>query len=129
MADSVAERSFRCGTPQRCRCSFDGDPDFAILAVLIDFLASVALIPPALRGTNWEVTIRVVAGAIVLVAQAIMIIRHVQRASIRGTPVLLSRLREHSRDRNGAALEPNGELGLFGRTSTVDQAPRPLDVA
>src|SRR5262245_20615136 len=35
----------------------------AILAILIDFLVSAALIPPALRGTNWELTIRAVAGA------------------------------------------------------------------
>jgi Zn-dependent protease with chaperone function len=65
--------------------------NFAILAVLIDFLTSVALIPPSLRGTNWEATIRVVAGAIILVAPAIMIVRQVQRASIRGTAVQLSR--------------------------------------
>jgi hypothetical protein len=36
--------------------------NFAILAVFIDFLASATLIPPSLRGTNWEATIRVVAG-------------------------------------------------------------------
>src|SRR6516164_9551893 len=65
--------------------------NFAILAVLIDFLASTALIPPALRGTNWEATIKAVAGAIILVAPAIMIVRQVQRASIRGTAVRLSR--------------------------------------
>jgi Zn-dependent protease with chaperone function len=63
----------------------------AILAVLIDFLATAALIPPALRGTNWETTIRVVAGAIVLVAPALLVVRQVQRASIRGTAVQLSR--------------------------------------
>jgi hypothetical protein len=45
--------------------------NFAILAVLIDFLATTALIPPALRGTNWEATIKAVAGAIILVAPAI----------------------------------------------------------
>jgi hypothetical protein len=44
--------------------------NFAILAVLIDFLATTALIPPALRGTNWETTIRAVAAAIILVAPA-----------------------------------------------------------
>ena len=65
--------------------------NFAILAVLIDFLASAALIPPALRGTNWEATWRAVAGAIILVAPAIMVVRQVQRASIRGTAVRLSR--------------------------------------
>jgi Zn-dependent protease with chaperone function len=65
--------------------------NFAILATLIDFLATAALIPPALRGTNWEATWRAVAGAIILVAPAIMIVRQVQRASIRGTAVLLSR--------------------------------------
>jgi Zn-dependent protease with chaperone function len=65
--------------------------NFVILAVLIDFLASTALIPPALRGSNWEYTIRAVAGAIILVAPAIMIVRQVQRASIRGTAVRLSR--------------------------------------
>ncbi len=65
--------------------------NFAILAVLIDFLASAALIPPALRGTNWEPTIRAVAAVIILVAPAIVIVRQVQRASIRGTAVQLSR--------------------------------------
>jgi Zn-dependent protease with chaperone function len=65
--------------------------NFAILAVLIDFLASAALIPPALRGTNWETAWRAVAGVIILVAPAIMIVRQVQRASIRGTAVRLSR--------------------------------------
>ena len=65
--------------------------NFAILAVLITFLVSVALIPPALRGTNWETTIRAVAGAIILVAPAILLVRQVQRASIRGTAVQLSR--------------------------------------
>jgi Zn-dependent protease with chaperone function len=65
--------------------------NFAILAVLIDFLASAALIPPALRGTNWEATWRAVAGAIILVAPAIIVVRQVQRASIRGTAVRLSR--------------------------------------
>ena len=34
--------------------------NFVILAVLIDFLVSVALIPTELRGTNWEPTIRAV---------------------------------------------------------------------
>src|ERR1700752_2589746 len=65
--------------------------NFVILGVLIDFLALVALIPPALRGTNWEATIRAVAAAIILVAPAIMVVRQVQRASIRGTAVQLSR--------------------------------------
>ena len=65
--------------------------NIAILGVLIDFLASAALIPPALRGTNWEATWRAVAAAIILVAPAIMIVRQVQRASIRGTAVRLSR--------------------------------------
>ena len=65
--------------------------NFAILGVLIDFLASVALIGTELRGTNWEPTIRAVAGAILLVAPAILLVRQVQRASIRGTAVQLSR--------------------------------------
>src|SRR5499427_6643613 len=65
--------------------------NFLILAVLIDFLASTALIPRALRGTNWEATWRAVAGAIIFVAPALLIIRQVQRASIRGTAVQLSR--------------------------------------
>src|SRR5215469_4476867 len=56
-----------------------------------DFLATAALIPPALRGTNWELTIRAVAGAIVLVAPALLVVRQVQRASIRGTALRLSR--------------------------------------
>jgi Zn-dependent protease with chaperone function len=62
-----------------------------ILGVLIDFLASVALIPPALRGTNWEPTVRAVAAAILVVAPALVIIRQLQRASTRGTAVQLSR--------------------------------------
>ena len=65
--------------------------NFVILAILIDFLASTALIPPALRGTNWEATWRAVAGAIIFVAPALLIVRQVQRASIRGTAVQLSR--------------------------------------
>ena len=65
--------------------------NFAILAVLIDFLATAALIPPALRDTNWEATWRAVAGAIILVAPALLVVRQVQRASIRGTAVQLSR--------------------------------------
>jgi hypothetical protein len=44
-----------------------------------------------LRGTNWETTWRAVAGAIILVAPAILVVRQVQRASIRGTAVRLSR--------------------------------------
>jgi len=82
--------------------------NFAILAVLIDFLTTTALIPPALRGTDWEYTIRAVAGAIILVAPAILVVRQVQRASIRGTAVQLSR----TQFPNGAALESKGELGL-----------------
>ena len=65
--------------------------NFIILGVLIDFLVSTALIPPALRGTNWEATWRAVAGAIILVAPALVIIRQLQRASTRGTAVQLSR--------------------------------------
>jgi Zn-dependent protease with chaperone function len=65
--------------------------NFAILGVLIDFLAAAALIPPALRGTNWQSTIRAVAGAIILVAPALVVVRQVQRASARGTAVQLSR--------------------------------------
>jgi hypothetical protein len=65
--------------------------NLAILGVLIDFLVSAALIPSALRGTNWEPTVRAVAAAILVVAPALVIIRRVQRASIRGTAVQLSR--------------------------------------
>lgn len=65
--------------------------NFVILGILIDFLVSASLIPPSLRGTNWEATWRAVAAAIILVAPALMIVRQVQRASIRGTAVRLSR--------------------------------------
>ena len=65
--------------------------NFIILGVLIDFLASAALIPPALRGTNWEATWRAVAAAIILVAPVLVIVRQIQRASTRGTAVQLSR--------------------------------------
>jgi Zn-dependent protease with chaperone function len=63
----------------------------AIAAVLIDFLVSTALIPTALRGTNWEPTWRAVAIVILLVAPGLLLVRQVQRASIRGTAVQLSR--------------------------------------
>ena len=63
----------------------------AILAVLIAFLVSTALIPPSLRDTNWDATIRAVAGAILLVAPSLLVVRQIQRASIRGTAVQLSR--------------------------------------
>jgi hypothetical protein len=100
-------------------------------------MADQPLIPPALRGTNWEPTIRAVAAAILVVAPALVIVRQVQRASIRGTAVQLSRTQfpdlyasadgfaaalhvtptpavflGYSCDRNGAALESKGELGL-----------------
>jgi Zn-dependent protease with chaperone function len=65
--------------------------NLAILGALLDFVATAALIPPSLRGTDWEATIRAAAGAIVLVAPALLIVRQVQRASIRGTAVQLSR--------------------------------------
>ncbi len=65
--------------------------NFAILALLIYILVSTALIPPGLRDTNWEETIRAVAAAILLVAPALLLVRQVQRASIRGTAVQLSR--------------------------------------
>jgi Zn-dependent protease with chaperone function len=65
--------------------------NLVILAVLINFLASAALIPPALRGTGWEATWRAVSAAIILVAPAILLVRQVQRASVRGTAVQLSR--------------------------------------
>jgi Zn-dependent protease with chaperone function len=65
--------------------------NFVILAVLIDLLVSTALIPSDLRDTNWEYTIRAVAAAILLVAPALLLVRQIQRASIRGTAVQLSR--------------------------------------
>ena len=49
--------------------------NFIILGVLIDFLASAALIPTALRGTNWETTWRAVAAAIILVAPVLVIVQ------------------------------------------------------
>ena len=65
--------------------------NFVILAALIAYLTVAELVPPALRDTGWEVTTRTVAGAIILVAPSLVIIRQVQRASIRGTTVQLSR--------------------------------------
>ena len=65
--------------------------NFAILGVLIYFLVSTALIPPDVRDTNWEEVIRAAAAAILLVAPAILLVGQVQRASIRGTAVQLSR--------------------------------------
>ena len=65
--------------------------NFVILGFLIDFLASAAMIPQVLRGTGWETLVHVVAGAIILVAPALLVVRQVQRASIRGTAVQLSR--------------------------------------
>ncbi len=65
--------------------------NFAILGVLITFVATVSLIPPSWRGTDSELAVRAAAGAILLVAPAILLVRQVQRASIRGTAVQLSR--------------------------------------
>jgi Zn-dependent protease with chaperone function len=65
--------------------------NLAILGVLIDFLATASLIPQSLRGTNWEATVHAVAGAIIVVAPALVIVRQIQRASTRGTAVQLSR--------------------------------------
>jgi Zn-dependent protease with chaperone function len=65
--------------------------NFVILGVLIAILVSTALIPSAARDTNWETTIRAVAAAILLVAPSLLVVRQVQRASIRGTAVQLSR--------------------------------------
>jgi hypothetical protein len=60
--------------------------NFVILAVLICFLVSTALIPPSVRDTNWEQTIHAVAAAILPVAPAMLRVQQVQRASIRGQP-------------------------------------------
>jgi Zn-dependent protease with chaperone function len=65
--------------------------NFAILGFLIDFLATAALIPPALRSEGWATTTRAIAGVIILVLPALLVVRQVQRASIRGTAVQLSR--------------------------------------
>jgi len=117
--------------------------NFAILAVLIDFLASAALIPPALRGTNWEATWRAVAGAIILVAPAIMVVRQVQRAS--ADTVQVSELVDQGRHLGGFWVGISQlprthpwtvrriwrlhQLSLFGPADTVDQAHRPQPVA
>ena len=47
--------------------------NFAILGVLIDFLVTKALIPTALRGTNWKPTWRAFAIVILLAAPALLI--------------------------------------------------------
>jgi Zn-dependent protease with chaperone function len=91
MADPVAEKLPLRHPAENPMFIFMVILNIAILGILIDFLASAALIPPALRGTNWEATWRAVAAAIILVAPAILIVRQVQRASIRGTAVRLSR--------------------------------------
>ena len=92
MADSAAAKKLPLRHPaENPMFIFMVVLNFVILGFLIDFLASAALIPPALRGTNWEATWRAVSAAIILVAPALVIIRQVQRASIRGTAVQLSR--------------------------------------
>ena len=86
--------------------------DRAQKGVLIDFLASAALIPPALRGTNWEPTVHEIS-YIRLHHVALwysLLICYSQLIPILGPT--LSRLREYSCDRNGAALESKGEPGL-----------------
>jgi Zn-dependent protease with chaperone function len=65
--------------------------NFAILGVLIYFLVSTALIPADVRDSNWEEVIRAIAAAILLAAPALLLVRQIQRASIRGTAVQLSR--------------------------------------
>lgn len=61
-----------------------------ILAFLIDYLAWALLVPHAWRDTNWETATRALAAAILAVAPALVIVRQIQRASIRGTAVQLS---------------------------------------
>jgi Zn-dependent protease with chaperone function len=100
--------------------------NFVILGILIDFLVSTSLIPPALRGTNWEATWRAVSAAIILVAPVIMIVRQVQRASIRGTAVKLSRTQfpdlYASTDDFAAALrvKPTPDLYLSNGNGTLN---------
>src|SRR5215467_10286817 len=65
--------------------------NLVILGFLIDFLVTANLLPHAMRGNGWETTVHAVAGAIILVAPALLVVRQVQRASIRGTAVQLSR--------------------------------------
>ena len=92
MADHVAGRKLPLRHPAEIPMFiFMVVLNFLILGVLIDFLATASLIPHALRGTNWEPTVHAVAGAIILVAPALVIVRQLQRASIRGTAVQLSR--------------------------------------
>lgn len=82
----------------------------AILALLIDYLTTAQLVPHAWRNTNWEIATRTVAGAILLVAPALLVVRQIQRASIRGTAVQLSR--SQFPDLYGSLDEFAGKLGL-----------------
>ena len=92
MADHVAGRKLPLRHPaENPMFIFMVILNLAILGVLIDFLATASLIPHSLRGTNWEATVHAVAGAIILVAPALVIVRQIQRASTRGTAVQLSR--------------------------------------
>ena len=65
--------------------------NLVILGFLIDFLVTANLLPHAMRGNGWETAVHAVAGAIILVAPALLVVRQIQRASIRGTAVQLSR--------------------------------------
>ena len=62
MADRVAEKPPLRHPAEIPMFIFMVVLNLAILGILIDFLATTALIPPALRGTNWETTWRAVAG-------------------------------------------------------------------
>src|SRR5215469_7533976 len=62
-----------------------------ILGFLIDFLVTANLLHHAMRGNGCETAVHAVAGAIILVAPALLVVRQIQRASIRGTAVQLSR--------------------------------------
>jgi Zn-dependent protease with chaperone function len=65
--------------------------NFVILAALIGYLTVAKLVPRFMRDTGWETTTRVIAAAVILVAPALVIVRQIQRASIRGSTVQLSR--------------------------------------
>ena len=62
-----------------------------IFVALLDYVLFAQLVPNFMRDTGWEVTTRVAAGAILLVAPILVVVRQLQRAAIRGTAVQLSR--------------------------------------
>jgi|GEM_PF-1513180 len=84
--------------------------NLVVLAVLLDILLRAGYVPQIWRGTGWEVVTRSVAGAILLTAPVLVVVRQLQRAAVQGTAVQLSL--SQFPELAGNLVEFAGRLGL-----------------